>query len=391
MTKWDVIAAAVFASAVFGYRYVTGDFSVRDLLSYVVPAVWTICPFGIYFSIIAGHKLRKELLAEFDNYRPSIHVFGELPERRKPSQWPVAIVTLSMCGIFILAAIGASVLVPAPVAIVESSPDASQPPQSNGPEVSETLNVSVKVAPYVIAKRGYQRFADGSEVRWTDYGLGAIVRLYNTGQMPRQISRLDVLGEASIDCGSYDASMGIEKLDNDPDAVVMLGDFIGECEERKPFYELSWVSYPIGDNRVEPNGGERFVRFRIMPPVGTYRVKNGPFSSYVGFASEYQRPALLTTVPHVFDIIRFTIVGPQDSRELSGPVLRPEVRDGLVFFRVLIGEEGIKISSPEINDIHWTLENRWNELTPQDLFFGSGDPYYDRAFPVPSGRDPAMR
>jgi hypothetical protein len=131
--------------------------------------------------------------------------------------------------------------------------------------------------------------SEGAIVRHNEYGFAAIVRVRNHGKTTEQLKALEITGDLDAD--------GNEATFAEGRSLEEIGI---EYERRKPYYRVSFVSFPINATKIAP-GGEEFIRFMILDP--TYQttlstVRGDDAEKYIGFRGENPAvPSLLTTVP----------------------------------------------------------------------------------------------
>ena len=108
----EVVTTFAFGLAVFAYHYKTGGFSFAEVRSYVVPGIWTVCSMGCYFAIKAGLALSRELHEEWIAHKPQIHLVGDPPVLKEPFRWYLAVITFTLCGLFVLVLVAADMIIP---------------------------------------------------------------------------------------------------------------------------------------------------------------------------------------------------------------------------------------------------------------------------------------
>jgi hypothetical protein len=219
-------------------------------------------------------------------------------------------------------------------------------------------------------------------VKGTDYGLRAVLRVHNLTSAPEYIRRLEVVGDVAANCDEYEDAFGVA------DGTHTDGYLDEECKHRKPFYRLSWVTYPVGSARVDADGDEEFIRFNLLAPSMAVRLMGADWKRYFWFNESHVTPALLTTAPYLFDLVASTRVSSGYPAEMQGFKLRDEVVSGKVKFRVLVNTDEVTLGTQNINSVGWTIDSIWDKATSQDLFFGTTE-IDDRTSPVV--HDPAMR
>jgi hypothetical protein len=236
-------------------------------------------------------------------------------------------------------------------------------------------NLVVELSPCVVTVITTHK-TEGEILRHTDYGLGVIARIHNTGRITERISALEIAGEIDADGADYSATFGegltLEEIDR-------------EYGRRKPYYGVSFVSFPINLNKVE--SGEEFIRFLILDPsnIGlTQATLRGMESkAYFGFHGENPSvPLITTTVPNIYSLVSFAGYERRGAGNgwLLGPRLREEVKSGRLKF-ILKFDSGDQIIDPQNIQAPALISlNDWNRATPQDVFFRNN--IWDKVFPV---------
>ena len=267
-----------------------------------------------------------------------------------------------------------------PTQKTEKAPSETATPPAKSAQSSGSTEV-MELTPYVVVHRRENRI-DGQVVKGTDYGLRAVLRVHNLTSVPEYIRRLEVVGDVAAKCDEYENAFGVA------DGTHVEGYLDDECKQRRPFYRLSWVTYPIGQARVDADGDEEFIRFNLLTPSGVMRFMGTDFKRYFWFNGTNATPALLTTAPYLFDLVTFTRVSSGYPVEMQGFKLRDEVISGKVKFRVLVNTDEVTLRLQNIHSVGWTIDSIWDNATSQDLFFSTTE-IYDRTTPVV--HDPAMR
>jgi pimeloyl-ACP methyl ester carboxylesterase len=225
------------------------------------------------------------------------------------------------------------------------------------------------------------------------YGLTAILMVQNKGSHPAQVQALEVVGDAPV---SEQDWAGILDFNHRKFSRA-------EWDLRKPFIELSWVVWQKDDVRVQP-GEQKFVRFVIANPKDRYQFENsfgsvpsggGPDFGmiYIGLRNPDIRPDAVVRIPTIWPVIQFTsyIKSPvqQGNNEFRSPVLKKEITDGSVKFRVRLSSgERYVIPPQNVRAAQLVLQDEWEhtDVPIQDLFYGRIG--WNRAEPIK--KDPLM-
>ncbi len=227
-------------------------------------------------------------------------------------------------------------------------------------EHAKSSALKLGLAPIVTIHR--MQDEKGNPMRGGQYGLEGILRVENAkGNAARHVRSLQIAGDVDAGCDVYmafysrgDGSETIDSID-------------GECVRRKPFLQLSWISFPAGKARVDPDD-EEFIRFRIASSFTGIDFVGSP-KDYFGFRATNARPNFPFTSPYYRYLVEMTAVNPTD---LSGIAwkLRGEVTSGKVKIRVRIDGELIDIPVSRIKPPQlwpdFLVEKRLNE----ELFYG---------------------
>lgn len=98
-TTPDLIFNGLFVITTVVYKYfLAGGISLEDAPSIVVPAIWVVCLVILYFTLKSTWLLRKENIARWEAWQPII-IHSDHQRPRKPSIYPVAIPSISVCGL----------------------------------------------------------------------------------------------------------------------------------------------------------------------------------------------------------------------------------------------------------------------------------------------------
>jgi hypothetical protein len=192
-----------------------------------------------------------------------------------------------------------------------------------------------------------------------------VLRVSHDGSNVVYVRQLEVVGDIDVSVDEYLQAHWVVGTTVDEAAK--------EFQRSKPFRSLSWVAYPAGDNKLDPFGYEKFIRFLIVEPKESTRWmssrddKPPQLSDYLGSHENNARPKALTRMPTAFDLVTFSYKT-QDG-QLRGAKLRNEVLAGAVHFRVRTNM-GIAVIEPStIRPVQWIFREDWNNVTPQELFF----------------------
>lgn len=232
------------------------------------------------------------------------------------------------------------------------------------PGKAQTLDI--EMAPFVITHRLY--YSNGAR-QGTEYSLSAILRVRHT-----HVNRLDVVGEVPVPCDEY---LRIVTKD---------GEFIDahskECVEKEPYYNISWVSWPVAQAGDVHN--DQFVKF-IITKMNHYglRLSEAPITDYLGFHASSVKPKLLTTVPRLSLLIRFNRTS-DDHFELQQPQFISDIAGGKVQFVVQAGSAQWVLAPKSIRRLRGIDASDWDTSTSQELFYATDD--WNRATPV--SKDP---
>jgi hypothetical protein len=240
------------------------------------------------------------------------------------------------------------------------------------PEIAKlSIDLALRVVHYV------DRYKEGAiNIRHNEYGFAAIVRVRNKGEKTEQLKALEIKGDIDADGSDYSAAFGEGKTFEEIDI---------DYGKRKPYYRVSFVSYPITVNKIDP-GSEEFIRFMVLDPINLSTqaiVRGDDAKKYIGFRGDNPAvPSLLTTVPNIRSFVNFTrsehkVPG---NAQLFGPRLRDEIKSGRLQFSLRFESGYQLIDSQKIENPALISLDNWSKQTPQDIFFKNN--IWDRAMPV---------
>jgi hypothetical protein len=86
VTTKEVAFTVLLAVAAYAYQGMTAGFSLANVSSFLVPAIWAVCACSIGFTWKAGFALHAEDLKKWEGDEPVIH---GAPKRTRPSWWRV--------------------------------------------------------------------------------------------------------------------------------------------------------------------------------------------------------------------------------------------------------------------------------------------------------------
>ena len=241
--------------------------------------------------------------------------------------------------------------------------------------------ISVQVAPRVL-HYVHRVKNDGETMRQNEYGFGLVIRVRNKGDQIERIKALEIVGNINADT-------------NDLDAFVAEGKSFEELDEEyartQPYYRVSFVSFPLNGNKIEPES-EEFFRFMALNPtnISTMAITRGEEGwKYVGFRGGNPRhPLLLTTAPTIHSFVTFT-----QSRQLVpgnaewlGPRVRSEIKSGAMKL-ILRFESGSRSIDPvDLQGASLISWENWNKLIPQDIYYKNSP--WERT--APTNKDPLV-
>jgi hypothetical protein len=88
------------------HRRIYDRLIILDILRpFMVRAVWPLCITASYFTLKAARDVRKEIVVEWRDYRPSLLVIGDIPSREKPFTLPIIGVASLLCSLYMVVAI----------------------------------------------------------------------------------------------------------------------------------------------------------------------------------------------------------------------------------------------------------------------------------------------
>ena len=247
------------------------------------------------------------------------------------------------------------------------------PPKMSSKQRKHVVELQTELAPLVLIKR-HQYKVGGQDVRGTDYGFIAVLRIRNDGPTTQFVRKLEIYGDVAADCVRYEREFGEEGH--------QLGYLDQECEDRMPFHRLRLDAYPLEGARVESGGDEQFIRFVFLQPSNIVRYQSADPKKYFGFHRGNVSPQLLTTAPYLWDLVTFTRVSPDHFNQVGGFKLRPEIQKGEVKFKVTVGSTEMEISPKRVRQVRDVFPPSWEEATSQDLFYGT-DGIWNMSNPVP--------
>lgn len=255
-----------------------------------------------------------------------------------------------------------------------SALEAVQPASSSTAAEKPRGTVEYSVIPYAIAHRRPKK--EGMKLV-TDWGVSAVLYVRNTTNQPKQIQRLDVVGDVEVECQDYLSALPDDRIKSG----ATLDDLAAECLDLRPYRTLHWIAYPIESGRVEAGGAEAYIRFTFLEPenwgmrIGLGKNKG---ADYFGSITHKQPAKLATTSVHCLDLIKFKGVSDTGDRsEFYGPVLRSE-RSGKSFFRVLVDGAVVAVPKGKMGAAKWALDEEWRTRTPANLFRGMTGTSWDR-------------
>lgn len=239
----------------------------------------------------------------------------------------------------------------------------------------------IELSPRIITLTTTHKIA-GEVLRHTEYGFGVIARVRKTGQITERLSVLEIAGDIDASGNDYLAAFGEEQTFEEIDR---------EYGKRKPYYRISFVSFPINANKIEP--GEEFIRFMVLDPanIGSTQsmIRGTDPKEYFGFRGEIpSAPRITTTVPNIYSFVSFAGYERRGAGngQLLGPRLRDEIKTGLLKF-ILKFDSGLHSIDPQaIHDASLISLDDWNRQTPQDVFFRNN--IWHRA--MPAEKDPII-
>lgn len=211
--------------------------------------------------------------------------------------------------------------------------------------------------------------------------MGVLRIRQHNGTSARHVRSLQISGNVDADWTSYAAVFskgnGTESVD----------DVEKEYEKRKPFFRLSWVSYPLTPIRIDEHEDEEFGKFAVSRSGGAIEFAGDP-KDYFGFRSTDEQPKYPLTTPVWSLLVHFS----KTTADLTGiyPVLRDEVKAAKVKIQVDLDGEIINIPASQIR-FPWAVSvgsQTIEKTSAQDLFYGI-DNGSRTAFPTQS--DPLVK
>jgi hypothetical protein len=113
MTTPEAVLSIIFAAAAFAFKIlVGGGISSQDIKSVVVPLVWTVCLIGCLMLVRAARLLRKEDLAVWEQWKPTIAEAAFLKPPR-PSARSLVTTTVAI-EVFLIVVMGLTALLGRP-------------------------------------------------------------------------------------------------------------------------------------------------------------------------------------------------------------------------------------------------------------------------------------
>ena len=252
---------------------------------------------------------------------------------------------------------------PSPKAQEEETKPSPQIPSPKEPKV-ETAVLSIELAPRVLTHDFYDEI-DGQRRRHWEYGFGMVARIRNTGKTTEHVRALYIVGDVDADFGDYVMTFGVNRDSNETSV---------EYQQRKPYYRVSLVSWPINDSKIEPND-EQFVRFMILDPTNTSTkviIRGTDSSRYFGFrAQNPSPPSILTTVPRMSLFVTFgkSLHREPGSPYFYAPSLRDEIKTDRLKFQLKMSNTLEIVSTKQLQEVDLIPVDIWNNQTPQGIFF----------------------
>ena len=226
-----------------------------------------------------------------------------------------------------------------------------------------TMPASVELKIALITTIHRAREKAGGYMKGGQNDLVAVLRAtQHNGKVIRHVRSLQVVGDVEADCGSYIAAFfpdlhgqySEEYLDN-------------ECADKKPFFHLSWISFPRrGDTRIDIND-EEFAYFAISQSGGSISINPELF----GFRGTHTAPKYPMTYQTWSLLVRFSGVNRIDLTGY-GPVLRDELKSGKVKMQANLDDQIMDIAARDIR-FPWAVslsDDAVTKMLPQDLFYG---------------------
>lgn len=203
----------------------------------------------------------------------------------------------------------------------------------------------------------------------------------HNGRWARHVRSLQITGTVAADWDSYAAFF------SSGNGTESVEDVEAEYEKRKPFFRLSWVSYPLAPIRIEENDDEEFGKFAVSQSRGAIEFAEDP-KDYFGFQSTNEQPKYPLTTPVWRLLMHFS----KTNSDLSGiyPELRDEVKAGKVKIQVVLDREIIDIPAKKIT-FPWAVSlgsQTPEKMSAQDLFYGIDS---GRRTSIPMPTDPLVK
>lgn len=134
--------------------------------------------------------------------------------------------------------------------IVNARPTAPPSPKMSAKQRKDVVELQTELAPLVLIKP-HQYKVGGQDVRGTDYGFVAVLRIRNDGPTTQFVRKLEIYGDVATDCLRYEREFGKDGH--------QFGYLAQECEDQMPFHRLRLDAYPLEGARVESRGDEQFM------------------------------------------------------------------------------------------------------------------------------------
>ncbi len=259
----------------------------------------------------------------------------------------------------------------------ESQPGKPVAAEVGAPQPS--IELSLALVPTIHRQRdpgGHGYMKDGQN------DLIGILRVHQRNGMTRHVRSLQVVGDVSADCGAY-----ITSFYPALHGQYSEDDLYKECSTRRPFFHISWISYPTTPAKVDGND-EMFARFKITRSLGALEFTGDP-RSFFGFEDSHTRPKYPLTTPVWSLLVRFSGTNPADLTGIA-PTPREEVKSGRVKVEAALDDELIDIPPKAISN-PWAVplsEEYAARALDQELFNGIQDGGLRSAHP--SENDPLV-
>lgn len=261
--------------------------------------------------------------------------------------------------------------------VVERAPIKPSGSPAVAPKPSWKPSVDVDMAPIVSVHRS--RDERGNLMNGAQYGLAAILRIRNKSKTtPYHVRSLQVVGDVRVDCGVYGSVF--------PADGTITEDFINaECLRRKPYFQLSWISHPLGEAHVQPRD-EEFVRFNIASRFTAIEYV-GDLKDYLGYGDSGARPKFPLTSPYPWFVVQAVTINPKDQTVMVF-ALRDEVKAGRVKIRMQIDNDVVDVPIKNIQHPRTWAGTFVEQAINQDLFYGIDN---GRRVGVPTPTDPLVK